>query len=115
MQLPRFLTTRPPTNKPDSAVLPESFIEPSIKDTKIGQTFYTLPWGMWVDLNRMCWLHPDYPVSPEPDGTLSMRVQRRADGFHVWPPATSSYSPTAAPGYVSPADTVYLAVAKLHV
>lgn len=96
------------------AILPPQAEEPTIDQMKVGEVCYTLPWGMWVDSNRLCWLHPKYPAENRPGGTVEMRVELRKDGFHVWVPKGRSWKPSSKPGFVSPADTKYLPVVELH-
>lgn len=96
------------------AVLPENMEESRIVGMCPGDTRWTLPWAMWVDRDRRCWLHPEYPADLNPGGTVSMRIELHPDGYHVWPPADQRYSLQDEPGYVSPADTEYLPVAMLH-
>lgn len=88
--------------------------EHTLSSMMTGEIAYTLPWGMWVDKERQCWLHPDYGASPNPHGTCTMRVMLRKDGYHVWVPPGETYKPSSTAGYVSPADTKYLPVTELH-
>jgi hypothetical protein len=96
------------------AILPEGLEEHSLDSMQTGEIAYTLPWGMWVDAERRCWLHPKYPAETSPHGTVRMRVELHGNGYHVWPPSGESWQPQHEPGYVSPRDTVYLPVAELH-
>lgn len=96
------------------ATLPDGRDEDTIDRMKVGESGFVVPWGMWVDLERRCWLHPKYQIRSQAGGTVKMRVERRADGFHVWLPRVSSWTPTADPGYMSPIDTVYIPVAVIE-
>jgi hypothetical protein len=98
-------------NKP--ATLPENLEEATVDSMVTGQVAYMVPWGMWVDSERHCWLHPKYPIRTQPGGTAAMRIELREDGFHVWPTA-HRYSPSSEPGFVSPTDTEYVPVVQLH-
>lgn len=69
---------------------------------------------MWVDAQRRCWLHPDYTVSELPWGMANMRIERHADGYHVWAPPGATWNPQEKPSYHSPADTEYIPVVELH-
>ena len=80
----------------------------------LGKVGYTLPWGMWVDNDRNCWLHPKYPVDDQPQGTSQMRVELREDGYHVWAPAGKTWPLVDKPGFASPDDTAYIPVVMLH-
>lgn len=95
--------------------LPRQFLDTStLENMQVGETRYTLPWGMRVDADLECWLHPKYPANCFPGGTVQMRVERRKDGYHVWPPAGESYSPGAGYGSMSPDDTAWIPVAEVH-
>lgn len=96
------------------AVLPEDVEEYTLSSMNTGDVAWTLPWGMWVDRARRCWLHPSYPAESQPGGTVQMRVELREDGYHVWLPADQRYSPQDQPAYVSPRDLEYLPVVELH-
>jgi hypothetical protein len=96
------------------ATLPDDMEASTIETMMTGEIAYTTPWGMWVDSQRRCWLHPKYTASRHPGGTVSMRVEKRDDGYHVWPPRGEKYQPSDEPGYMSPSDTQYLPVAELH-
>ncbi|QQG96192.1 hypothetical protein HBE99_04430 [Mycobacteroides chelonae] len=65
------------------AILPEGIEETAISDMTVGDVAYTVPWAMWVDRQRRCWLRPDFSVETAPCGTASMRIRKRTDGFHV--------------------------------
>lgn len=94
--------------------LPLILLSRTIGRMASGQVGFTLPWGMWVDAEQRCWLHPDYPVSRESKGTQEMRVELRADGYHVWAPPGRTWTPQREPGYFSPADTRYIPVTEVH-
>jgi hypothetical protein len=95
--------------------LPHRFLNRhTLECMNVGDERYTLPWGMWVDANMNCWLHPQYPAEHEPGGTVQMRVERREDGFHVWPPSGETYQPSACQPYISPDDTPWIEVAEVH-
>jgi hypothetical protein len=59
----------------------------------IGQTAYTPDWAMWEDTKHRFWLDAQYMVCQSAQGTLDMRVEHRADGYHAWPPAGATYLP----------------------
>lgn len=95
------------------AILPESYDEPTLDTMSTGERVYTTPWGMWVDRERKCWLHPKYIAEKSLMGTVCMRVEKRRDGYHVWPPRDEKWTP-GPPGYASPVDTEWIPVVKLH-
>lgn len=95
--------------------LPQRFLDTfTLNNMREGETRFTLPWGMWVDADMECWLHPDYPAELRVHGTAQMRVERRQDGYHVWPPAGETYKPRAGHGFASPDDTPWIPVAEVH-
>lgn len=96
------------------AKLPKRLIKPSVKDMQVGQHAFITPWGMWVDDQKRCWLHPDYTIHDSEGGTVTLRIERRADGFHVHAPRGYAWPLEKGPGYASPADTQYIPVKKLH-
>jgi len=97
-----------------TAILPENLEGLTIDSIVVGDSGFIVPWGMWVDTQRHCWLHPKYPIHTSACGTTRMRIELRQDGFHVWPPEDETWQPQAEPVYVSPLDNEYLSVAKLH-
>lgn len=97
-----------------STTLPDSHKERNLSDMKVGETAYTTPWGMWVDLRKHAWLHPEYPAAAHQMGTIEMKVQRKADGYYVWLVPGEDYTPRSEPGYVSPADTKYIPVVAMY-
>jgi hypothetical protein len=79
---PTSTTTAATTTRANAsnATLPVALGEFTLGEMARGQRAYTLPWGMWVDEQRRCWLNPDYPAEAAPDGTVEMPVYRLADG-----------------------------------
>jgi hypothetical protein len=97
------------------AVLPEGLEDGGgIGGMMIGEVAYTLPWAMWVDTDRRCWLHPHYPARESAGGTVQMRVERRLDGYHVWPPPGNKWSVKRRNGFVGGEDVEFIPVAELH-
>jgi len=92
--------------------LPEGLEELTVDLLIDGQDGYVVPWAMWVDLDRRMWIHPKYGVDKEPGGTCHMRIQREGDVIVVFQKTIGDhrYTPSAFPGFVSPADTQYLPV-----
>jgi len=56
-----------------------------IKELRVGQSGYTVPWAMHVDRDGRGWLDPEYTVEqkPTPTGTLSMLVTRTPAGYYL--------------------------------
>ena len=48
-----------------------------------GETLYTVPWAMLVDIDRRCWLRGDYRVSDQRANTSTMEIHRNSRGFDV--------------------------------
>ena len=97
------------------ATLPENLEGPTIATMATGETAYTVPWAMWVDNDRHCWLQPAFPAESEPGGTVQMRVELQRDGYHVWPTTGHRYSPEEEPGIVTTERPEYIPVAELHI
>ncbi len=60
--------------------LSKSRVAKLIRDMRPGETGYTVPWAMEVDLDFHGWLRTYFTVSSRPVGTLSMLVRRSNDG-----------------------------------
>lgn len=97
-------TTRKQAQLPEGA----GYERPKLANMALGDVAYTTGWAMEVDGDRACWLRPNYSAEPRPGGTVSMRVERRVDGFHVWPARGYAYDI----GDVPQRDA--LPVAELH-
>lgn len=97
-----------------NAVLPEDMERATIGTMMTGDRRYVVPWAMWVDAERSCWLHPDYDTHDRCGGTVQMRVELREDGYHVWPVAGHGYRPQSGPGYFGGDAIEYLSAAELH-
>ncbi len=74
------------------ASLPEGVEEPTIERMATGDVGYTVPWAMWVDGERRCWLKPSFTLRERPGGTAQLRVARQDDGYHVWVPAGETWT-----------------------
>lgn len=85
----------------DTYVLPESLEQDTIGRMSIGDEGYTVPWAMWVDLDRHMWAHPEYMVHKSPMGTVHMKIKREANALVVFKDTIGDqrYNPTAQPGY----------------
>jgi hypothetical protein len=96
------------------ARLPVALMGSTIATMDFGCTYYTVPWAMWADAEGLLWLHPDYTTETAPHGTLSMRLELREDGYHVWPVKGHAYRPQAEPGYVGTPSRPFIPVAVLE-
>lgn len=72
--------------------LSEDRLTRTIAGMREGESAWVVPWAMDVDTDRRCTLRADYGISDRPGGTVSMRIERRADGFHVWLPDDVTWS-----------------------
>ena len=93
-----------------TVTLPRNLEAGSLGSMRLGMTRYTTPWALWADSKRTLWLRADAPAETGPHGTVSMRVDLRRDGYHVFPPRGERYRPE--PGTRAGAGN--LPVAKLH-
>lgn len=73
------------------AVLPKALAARVIGSMETGQTGYAVPWAMLADMDGKLWLKPEYDLRAEPAGTCQMRVELRADGYHVTPAPGNTY------------------------
>jgi hypothetical protein len=96
------------------ASLPKYLKKATVDSMTTGQVAYTVPWGMWVDSARHCWLHPRYPIYNHPGGASQIRIELKEDGYHVWAPRGTTWSPSHESGFASPANTEYIPVTGLH-
>ena len=85
--------------KATQAKLPKSLENTNlISNMRVGQIGYTVPWAMFVDAERNCWLSEHYEFSYEPGGTADMLVERTKDGFRVKTAHGSDYRWTPSAG-----------------
>lgn len=54
-----------------------------IRDLKPGTSGWTTPFAMWIDKRGQRWLDPTHTIHTEPSGTISMRVERKYDGYGI--------------------------------
>jgi hypothetical protein len=94
----------------ETMTLPRNLEADSLETMRIGMTRYTTPWSLWADGKRALWLRAGSPAETSPHGTVSMRVDLRRDGYHVFPPRGERYRPEPA----APPGAGSLPVAKLH-
>lgn len=91
-------------------MLPAQLEAGTITRMRVGDVRWTFPWAMWVDADRRCWLEAHKPAEEHAWGAVEMKVELRADGFHVWPPGKHKWlpAPQRAPG------PGYFPVVELH-
>ncbi len=108
-----------------SATLPDSMLESTLGDLKVGEKAMTTPWAVWFDMKGKGHLHPQYPAVSVDEAkaefaarngnyTVTMLVERRADGYHIWVPAGEQYQRQDKPGYVGGENLKYIPVVKVH-
>lgn len=96
------------------ATLPENLEAAAIDTMMTGEVAYTVPWAMWVDTQRRCWLHPKYTTHETPHGTVEMRIELRQDGYHVWPPAGATWDMQEDHSYFGGGSIEFIPVIELH-
>jgi hypothetical protein len=98
-----------------NAILPENLEEQTIGSMSTGEEAFTVPWAMWVDDRRRCWLHPQYTTRAQPGGTVQLRIVRQYDGYHVFVSDTKEkWQPQSNHGYAGSAGVDFIPVAELH-
>jgi hypothetical protein len=99
--------TTPPTSDPPKYTR-------TIESMRVGESKYTLPWVVWVDLDGAAWLPTKAPIDFQ-GGTNTMRIERRDDGYHVWLPSDSEYlTPTDKSPYAGSPGLAWLPVAAIE-
>lgn len=68
-------------NGGSQASLPEALRQPTILDLGVGESAWTVPWGMFADKEGKLWLNGKYSIDRTPGGTVSMKVTRTAGGY----------------------------------
>lgn len=96
------------------ATLPPTMIERTIALMKKGESAWCVPWGMWVDSDLKCWLHPDYTLHDRPMGTVQMLIEKTKEGFYECTiPKDQKYHGSEGPTY-SNNDKNWIPVSKLN-
>jgi hypothetical protein len=84
------------------ARLAAALCETTIARMEPGRTYYTVPWAMRADTEGRLWLYPGHTADVRRCGAVEMRVERREDGYHVWPAPGRDYAPGAVSGEFIP-------------
>lgn len=63
------------------ATLPEALRQQTILDLTVGESAWTVPWGMFADKEGKLWLNGKYSIDRTPGGTVAMKVTRTASGY----------------------------------
>lgn len=63
--------------------LPEELEAIGIEDLQNGETAYTVPWSVWVKMDKSAFINGHFPFTAEARGTLSMLIKRRGDDVLV--------------------------------
>jgi hypothetical protein len=61
--------------------MPERFIQKTIRDLSIGEQTLTVPWALYLDDKRQCWLNGNYSQHSMPGGTVQMKVTHTEQGY----------------------------------
>lgn len=87
---------------------PESKRTKQLKDLAVGETCYTLPWGMWVRTDGQCFLNERYPAYEASGGTAQLKVTRVKEGYVVYIyDVDHKWSKQDEPYYASPEENCY--------
>lgn len=92
------------------AKLPQDKEENTIGKMKVGETGYTVPWAMWVDKERNCWLNEDYTIHKGRGGTVQLKIERLKEGYIAYindKNLNEKWNPTSSPGYCTPEEKLY--------
>jgi len=96
-------------NAIQQALLPPDLSELTLADLEVGDSAWTVPWAMWVDRDRKCWLHPDSAAHERGGGTAQMLVARTEKGYgigllpdcdHKWLPSDEPATRVFAPAWI---------------
>ena len=96
-----------------ATILPENLEESTVESMSVGDIAWIVPWGMWVDRQRRCWLNLDCKIRDSSGGTVQMRVERHHDGVRVWVPDTERWTLSRRPPHVG-GDVEYLPVTEIN-
>jgi hypothetical protein len=61
----------------------DSPMEPLIKNMRVGECGYTLPWAIEILEDGRGYINSNYPCEERSGGTLCTYIEKRADGY-VW-------------------------------
>jgi len=93
------------------AKLPSNFENNNqLKNMKVGDSGYIVPWGMWVDMDGNAWLNENYDFDPVPGGTVQLKVTRVVDGYiaHIHDMNDDyKWARQNSPSYMSPKEVCY--------
>ncbi|OHA51834.1 MAG: hypothetical protein A3A97_00225 [Candidatus Terrybacteria bacterium RIFCSPLOWO2_01_FULL_40_23] len=84
-----------------------------IRNMKISEERFTTPWAMMVDEDMRCYLNGTYLISESSGGTVTMRIERRSDGYHVFIPDGEKYLPSTIP-WVGAKEGDLIPVKEVH-
>ena len=73
------------------ATLPRDLEYTTVNTMQLGERRWTSSRTMLVKPDRSLWLHGDYEVVIEQSRHHTMCIERRADGYHVWPDPRQTY------------------------
>lgn len=64
------------------AKMPEEFCDRTLGSLTVGETAWTMPWALWVDSERDCWVDPNMIFQDHSSG-CTIKVTREIGGFEV--------------------------------
>lgn len=89
------------------AKLPASKKMKRIADMNIGETCFTTPLAMWVNLDQECFLNENFEASNEVKGDLKLKVLKAVDGYFVLIyEVTYNWSPRENHGFATVDETL---------
>lgn len=102
----------------DRPITCESMPPNGLVELGVGQSAYIDDWAMWVDPDLNGWLTSSvvlYKAPNENDAAIpTIKVERRADGFHASFPDTRRWSPKTEGRYLKCREKTYLKVVAMH-
>lgn len=63
------------------AKLPETKVEKKLSDLKIGESGFTVPWAMWLNLEGECFLNESFTFDEKKGVTVELKITRVQDGY----------------------------------
>lgn len=85
-----------------------------LRNMKVGDVAYTMPWGMTVNEDMQRFLNGRYHAHKSAGGTVSMRVEKREDGYHVFAPRGEKWSPTSDIPWMGASKHDLIPVKEVH-
>ncbi len=74
--------------------MPPEYMERTIRDMTPGESGWTVPWAITVDIDRTMWVNGAYSIERESVGTARTRIERTSNGVAVWRDGLGKYTPS---------------------